>query len=735
MVKASQMVLAYVKAPVSSADTEITIRWLNDIYGTQAVMQGTTMYGTIEPRSSSNQEIISFTNIVVVDSNTVRLTGCTRWLKAQDSETGTARDHGANVEFILSNNPQFYDTFAALDEAETITAEWTFSVSPTVPTPDSALEVVNKAYADSLAVLGSPDASITQKGISRLSASPTTTIGTFTVTIASPAVFTFTSHGLTENDSVQFTTTGALPTGLVASTTYYVIAAGLTANTFRVSATYGGSAVNTTGSQSGVHTLFKTTPVAVGVNDTKMLTQDENNAAVGAGGSPSSTNLFETQYDTSNGSTKTATTISFAAGTKTIADSGNGFVTAGFKQGTQITVTGSASNNATYTIVSVVAGAIVVAETLVNESAGASVVITTVRANKILRLDLSGSLPAINGVLVLSSIFGTGSDGAVTFNGSSTVLWLIPSGNTYTMTRDIHCTDITINVWVTILPAGYRIYATWTTTNNGTISNNGGSGGNAVNSSASTIGAAGAAGVAATAWVTVFGTAQAGIIWAQWRATVGNGIDSATSASTTNSVCWVGWVGGSWSSTNDNNGWGLKTGGTWSTAGSATTSGTDWIKDFITATTFYTIAWVIKNGTGGTGGGWGALSADWAIGTDRSGSGGWGGWAGGVVYIATKTLAGNGSSTANGGNGGNGGNGYHGTGATNTATGGWGGWAGGAGGAVIVITQTTTNPNTINVSGGTGGTGWTSATNGTWTATASATGATGTTWQSVYFVI
>ncbi len=158
------------------------------------------------------------------------------------------------------------------------------------------------------------------------------------MTVASPAVVTLSSHGLTENDSIQFTTTGALPTGLLPSVTYYVIAAGLTSSEFELSLTLGGVAINTTGTQSGVHTLYKTTPVAVGVNDTKMLTQDENNAAAGAGGSPSSSNLYETQYDTSNGSTKTATTISFAAGTKTIADSGNGFVTANFRQGTQVTV-------------------------------------------------------------------------------------------------------------------------------------------------------------------------------------------------------------------------------------------------------------------------------------------------------------------------------------------------------------------------------------------------------------
>ena len=75
---------------------------------------------------------------------------------------------------------------------------------------------------------------------------------TFTVTIASPAVFTANAHGLAANMPISFTTTGALPTGLVAGTVYYVLSP--TANTFNVSATAGGAAINTTGTQSGVHT-------------------------------------------------------------------------------------------------------------------------------------------------------------------------------------------------------------------------------------------------------------------------------------------------------------------------------------------------------------------------------------------------------------------------------------------------------------------------------------------------
>ncbi len=82
--------------------------------------------------------------------------------------------------------------------------------------------------------------------------------GAFTVTIASPAVFTKASHGLVIGDMVSFTTTGALPTGLSVATTYYVISAGLTGSTFEVALSPGGAAINTTGTQSGTHTVYNT---------------------------------------------------------------------------------------------------------------------------------------------------------------------------------------------------------------------------------------------------------------------------------------------------------------------------------------------------------------------------------------------------------------------------------------------------------------------------------------------
>lgn len=78
-------------------------------------------------------------------------------------------------------------------------------------------------------------------------------LGTVTVTIATPAVFSLTAHGLSVGERVRFTTSGALPTGLTANTDYFVSNVPGT-GTFRVSASLGGADVNTSGSQSGTHT-------------------------------------------------------------------------------------------------------------------------------------------------------------------------------------------------------------------------------------------------------------------------------------------------------------------------------------------------------------------------------------------------------------------------------------------------------------------------------------------------
>lgn len=324
---------------------------------------------TVNPISISQVEFISFTGITATTPPTGTITGCLRGLSFKGNN-----QIPANQKFNVVGTPVIisWGTHNIEDVLDIITANY-----------NTLLALIEGAVISS----GVP-ASTTIMGISRLTANPSITLGTATITIASPAVITHASHGLTVNDIVQFTTTGTLPTGITASTPYYVLATGLTTNTFEISATPGGTAINTSGSQSGTQTLIKVTPIAQAA-----LPTGEVSALAGNSGTPGTTNRYVTENSLTTGATQTSTTISFTASTHTIADSANGFVTSGFKAGSSIIVAGSASNNGTYTVVSVSAGAIVVVETLVNESAGSSVTISAVTAGKILQLSSSGTIP------------------------------------------------------------------------------------------------------------------------------------------------------------------------------------------------------------------------------------------------------------------------------------------------------------------------------------------------------
>lgn len=77
------------------------------------------------------------------------------------------------------------------------------------------------------------------------------TITVESISIASPGVVTLTAHGFTEGMGVVFSGAGTLPSPLVAGTTYYVLGSGLTANTFQIASTIGGTAINTSGSFAG----------------------------------------------------------------------------------------------------------------------------------------------------------------------------------------------------------------------------------------------------------------------------------------------------------------------------------------------------------------------------------------------------------------------------------------------------------------------------------------------------
>lgn len=66
-------------------------------------------------------------------------------------------------------------------------------------------------------------------------------------------------------------------------------------------------------------------------------------------------------------------------------------------------------------------------------------------------------------------IFGEGVDGSATFDGTTTVLSLVPSSSVYKLVKDIYCTNLTVNSGVTLFTNGFRIFVNGTFTNNGTV--------------------------------------------------------------------------------------------------------------------------------------------------------------------------------------------------------------------------------------------------------------------------
>lgn len=87
---------------------------------------------------------------------------------------------------------------------------------------------------------------------------PVSRVEAVTISAASPGVITLASHGFSANDPVVFSNSGgALPVAITAGTVYYVKTV-LDADTFTISATAGGTAINTASTGTGTHYVTST---------------------------------------------------------------------------------------------------------------------------------------------------------------------------------------------------------------------------------------------------------------------------------------------------------------------------------------------------------------------------------------------------------------------------------------------------------------------------------------------
>lgn len=144
--------------------TNIVLTSLTDIYGnaiTSITPFGDKGYLTCEP-DTTNEEAITFTSVTVNANGTVTLGGV-KTVLAQSPYTetaGTVRSHSGGTKVVITDNVAFWNTFGNKNNDETLTGRWGTAVVPASPN-----DIVNKAYADALAIAGAPNASTSAKGI------------------------------------------------------------------------------------------------------------------------------------------------------------------------------------------------------------------------------------------------------------------------------------------------------------------------------------------------------------------------------------------------------------------------------------------------------------------------------------------------------------------------------------------------------------------------------------------
>lgn len=323
-----------------SETTSIKLKTLKDLYGNALAMSnfGSIAYITFAP-GTDNEEIVSATGFTVNTDGSVTFdTGIVRKLKGVSDYTtdGVGNPHAAGTVVVVSNNPQMYEgmldymealalagvgdagltSAGVVEEATTAEIDADTGVGSTLrrlmvnpeylasskygqrlPSVPAAafLDVITGMifdYAGSSAPSGfllCDGSAVANDTYPELAAILLGKFGLGTaVTFTADAptdVVTSVSHGLSDGDILFVASSAAdLPAGLLPNTIYYVITA--TTNTFQLSTTSGGSAVDITDAGTGTHSYYTTFKVPdlrgtvmIGAGE-KTLAYSGNGAAV-----------------------------------------------------------------------------------------------------------------------------------------------------------------------------------------------------------------------------------------------------------------------------------------------------------------------------------------------------------------------------------------------------------------------------------------------------------------------
>lgn len=134
---------------------------------------GSVGFGTIDPGNGTLEEQISWTGLTQNANGTATLTGVKNVLFAYPytQATGLFKTHAGATTFVVSNTSGFYNQFVAKGDDGTIAETLTFTnplyprMDTQTPAPTDPQQLVTKAYADSLAISGAPNASTSVQGL------------------------------------------------------------------------------------------------------------------------------------------------------------------------------------------------------------------------------------------------------------------------------------------------------------------------------------------------------------------------------------------------------------------------------------------------------------------------------------------------------------------------------------------------------------------------------------------
>ena len=293
---------------ISATDTSITLKSFMTPNSETIAMSdvGTLGVGTLGP-GTSREEIITFTGVTQNADGTATLTGVTRgcdFRSPYTQDTALRKSHSGNETFILSNNPQFYDSFANKENDETINGLYTFTQLPKSNGGDATDSDQLITYAQALA-LATGTASINRVVVAGTAGETLVAGNLVYIKIADGRWWKCDADTAATVDNIimgiaqgagtagNAVTNGVLLFGLDSNQT------GLTTNTAYYASNTAGGISSTVGTvEVSVGISQSTTSIIFYPRYNQQLTEDQQDAMVGTAGTPSATNKFVTNDDT-----------------------------------------------------------------------------------------------------------------------------------------------------------------------------------------------------------------------------------------------------------------------------------------------------------------------------------------------------------------------------------------------------------------------------------------------------